>query len=41
MSKRPALCAGIVLASLVLIVPGGPFAQDAQETMIQKAKIFD
>jgi hypothetical protein len=38
MSKRPALCAGIVLASLLLIVPGGPFAQ---ETMIQRAKIFD
>ncbi len=38
MSKRPALCAGIVLASLLLIVPGGPFAQD---TMIQKARIFD
>jgi hypothetical protein len=41
MSRKPALCAGIVLASLLLIVPGGPFAQDTQETMIQKAKIFD
>jgi len=41
MSKRPALCAGIVLASLILIVPGGPFAQETQETMIQKAKIFE
>jgi hypothetical protein len=43
MSRKPALCAGIVLvlASLVLIVPGRPFAQEAQETQIQRAKIFD
>jgi hypothetical protein len=43
MSRKPALCAGIVLvlASLVLIVPGRPFAQEAQETMIRKAKIFE
>ncbi len=41
MSRRPALCAGIVIASLLLIVPGAPFAQDAQETLIQRAKIFD
>jgi hypothetical protein len=41
MSRKPVLCAGIVLASLLLIVPGGPFAQETQETMIQKAKIFE
>jgi hypothetical protein len=41
MSRKAALCAGIVLVSLVLVVPGGPFAQETQETMIQKAKIFD
>jgi hypothetical protein len=41
MSRKPALCAGIVLASLLLIVPGGPFAQGSQETMIKKAKIFE
>lgn len=43
MSRKPALCAGIilVLASLVLIVPGQPFAQETQETMIRKAKIFE
>jgi len=43
MSRKPALCAGIVLvlASLVLIVPGRPFAQETQETMIRKAKIFE
>ncbi|MGZ5554819.1 MAG: hypothetical protein ACXW3H_03565 [Candidatus Aminicenantales bacterium] len=41
MSRKPSFYAGIVLASLLLIVPGGPFAQETQETMIQKAKIFD
>ena len=41
MSRKPVLCAGIVLASLILIVPGGPFAQETQETMIRKAKIFE
>jgi hypothetical protein len=43
MSRKPALYAGmaLVLASLVLIVPGRPFAQETQEIQIQKAKIFD
>lgn len=43
MSRKPALYAGmaLVLASLVLIVPGRPFAQETQEMLIQKAKIFD
>jgi len=41
MSKRRALCAVVIVAGLVLVVPGGPFAQDIQETQIQKAKIFD
>ncbi len=43
MSRKPALYAGmaLVLASLVIIVPGRPFAQETQEMLIQKAKIFD
>ncbi len=41
MSKRPVLCAGIVLGSLLLIVSGGPFAQDTQEMVIKRAKIFE
>ncbi len=43
MSRKPALYAGmaLILASLVLIVPGRPFAQETQEMSIQKAKIFD
>ncbi len=43
MSRKPATYAVIVLAlaSLVVLVPGRPFAQDIQETMIQKAKIFE
>jgi len=43
MSQKAAISAGIVLvaAGLILLVPGQPFAQDAQETIIRKAKIFD
>ncbi len=43
MSQKAAISAGIVLvaAGLILLVPGQPYAQDVQETMIQKAKIFD
>jgi hypothetical protein len=43
MSRKPAVLAGFALAlvSLALLVPGRPFAQDAQETQIQKSKIFD
>src|SRR4030042_6545692 len=41
MSKRRALYAVVIVAGLALVVPGGPFAQDVQETQIQKAKIFD
>jgi hypothetical protein len=43
MSRKPVTYAVIVLAlaSLVVLVPGRPFAQDIQETMIQKAKIFE
>ena len=43
MSRKPAVFAGVALAlvSLVLLVPGRPFAQDAQATPIQKPKIFD
>jgi hypothetical protein len=40
MSRKPILCVGfltLVFASLTLIVPGRPFAQD----MIKKAKIFE
>lgn len=43
MSRKPAVFAGIALAlvSLALVVPGRPFAQDTQETQIQRPKIFD
>lgn len=43
MSRKPAFYAGLVLvvAGLALIVPGRPFAQEVQETVIQKAKIFE
>jgi len=41
MSRKRVFTAGIILAGLALIVPGGPFAQEVQETQIQKAKIFD
>lgn len=43
MSQKAAISAGIVLvaAGLILLVPGQPFAQDVQETIIRKAKIFD
>lgn len=43
MSRKPAVLAGFALAlvSLALLVPGRPFAQDVQETQIQKPKIFD
>jgi hypothetical protein len=42
MNRKPTFGAGvIVLIALIFIVPGRPFAQDVQETMIQKAKIFD
>jgi hypothetical protein len=44
MSRKPALSVGfiiLVFVSVVLIVPGRPFAQDTQETLIRKAKIFE
>jgi len=43
MSRKPTFYAVVViaLASLVLVVPGRPCAQDIQEAVIQKAKIFD
>src|SRR5512138_1790280 len=43
MSRKPAFTAGFILvvAGLALIVPGRPFAQEVQETVIQKPKIFD
>jgi hypothetical protein len=43
MSRKPALYGGLVLlvVSLVLTVPGRPFAQDVQQTDIKKPKIFD
>ena len=43
MSRKRVTFAGIVLAvaGLALLGPGRPFAQEAQQTMIQKAKIFD
>jgi len=43
MSQKAAISAGIVLvaAGLILLVPGRPFAQDVQETMIKKARIFE
>ena len=43
MIRKPATYAVIVLvlASLVVLVPGRPFAQDIQETSIKKAKIFE
>ncbi len=43
MSRKPAFYAGLVLvvASLAFIVPGRPFAQEVQEAVIQKAKIFE
>jgi hypothetical protein len=43
MSRKPALYAGwvILLASLVLVLPGRPLAQDTQEMVLQKARIFD
>jgi hypothetical protein len=43
MSRKQATFAGMILvvASLAFLVPGRPFAQEAQQTMIQKAKIFD
>jgi hypothetical protein len=46
MSRKPALCGGLALlvASLVLIVPGRPFAQDVQDVQqleLKKPKIFD
>jgi hypothetical protein len=43
MSRKQVTFAGIVLAvaGLALLGPGRPFAQEAQQTMIQKAKIFD
>ena len=43
MSRKPALYGGwaLLLVSLVLVLPGRPLAQDTQETVIQKARIFD
>lgn len=43
MSRKPAFYAGLVLvvAGLAVIVPGRPFAQEVQEAVIQKAKIFE
>lgn len=43
MSRKPAVFAGfaVALVGLALIVPGRPFAQDTQDTQIQKPKIFE
>jgi hypothetical protein len=43
MSRKPSLCAGLVLvlACLIVLVPGRPFAQEVQESVIKKAKIFE
>ena len=41
MSRKASIYAGIVLASLILIDPGRPFAQEVQESQIKKPKIFD
>jgi len=44
MSRKPILFAGFLVfafASLILIVPGRPYAQETQETMIKRAKIFE
>ncbi len=38
MSKRRALYAVVIVAGLALVVSGGPFAQDVQETQIQKSE---
>ncbi len=43
MSQRPVLYPGLILilAGLVLLVPGRPLAQELQESVIQKPKIFE
>jgi hypothetical protein len=44
MSRKSMLCLGflvLVFASLTLILPGRPFAQESQETEIKRAKIFE
>ena len=44
MSRKSVLCLGflvLVFASLTLVVPGRPFAQEIQENQIKRAKIFD
>jgi hypothetical protein len=43
MSRKSALYGGwvLLLVSLVLVLPGRPLAQDTQEIVLQKAKIFD
>ena len=43
MSHKPLFYAGLVLilAGLIVLIPGRPFAQELQESMIKKAKIFE
>jgi hypothetical protein len=43
MSRKPTVCAGLVLllAGLIVVVPGRPLAQELQESNIRKAKIFE
>ena len=44
MISKPPLMTGVIIlvfAGLALVVPGRPFAQETQDTMIKKAKIFE
>jgi hypothetical protein len=43
MRRTPISCAGflLILSGLIVLVPGRPFAQEPQESMIKRAKIFE